>query len=329
MTFILYYAINYTGVIRLKCDSELAMGLFDIIRSGLRKTREGVLGRLAHIFKTEKIDAETIDRIEEILLEADLGVEAVESLIETIKEFGSRKGDSPINSPIDALRSELTLMLSSNGRTERRPRFSVKPWVILMVGVNGSGKTTTAGKLAYLFSNEGKKVAIAAGDTFRAAAVEQIEIWANRSGARLIRQERGADPGAVVYDAYQSVRARDEDVLIVDTAGRLQDNRNLMAELGKIRRVLERLDDAAPHEVMLVMDATTGQNGLSQARGFGGAAGLTGLVITKLDGTARGGVVVPIYKTLEVPIEFIGIGERVEDLLPFEPAAFVNALLGD
>lgn len=298
------------------------MNLLEKFKSGLTRTREKTLGKISAIFNRGKLNNETIEEIEEALLEADLGVEATENLIESLRnEFKDQK-----ENPLSILKSNLINMLDGH-KSERKERFSHKPWVILLVGVNGSGKTTTAGKLAYRFSLLGKKSVIAAADTFRAAAVEQVEIWAKRGNARIVKQVTGSDPAAVAYDAMQSAIAKGEDVLIVDTAGRLQAKRNLMEELAKITRVLKRLDAEAPHEILLVIDATTGQNGLSQARGFTAAAGGTGLVITKLDGTARGGIVVPIRKELNLPIEFIGLGEGVDDLFEFNPEVFVEAIV--
>ncbi|MFH0766115.1 MAG: signal recognition particle-docking protein FtsY [Calditrichota bacterium] len=301
------------------------MSLLDKFKLGLQKTRESAFAKLSGLFRRGKFDESALDELEEVLIEADVGVAAGEELIRRVRLILKDERTSN-NDPKSILKSELEAIIGEPaGR--RAERFSVKPWIILLAGVNGSGKTTTAGKLAYLFTRQGKKVAIAAADTFRAAAVEQVEIWAERGGARLIRQSTGADPGAVVFDACQSVRARGEDVLIVDTAGRLQDKRNLMAELEKITRVMKRADPQAPHEVLLVLDAINGQNGISQARGFSQAAAVTGLVVTKLDGSARGGVVVPILREMQIPIEYIGLGEGIDDLLPFNRDHYIEALL--
>jgi fused signal recognition particle receptor len=264
--------------------------------------------------------------LEELLLEADTGVETTTSLIDELRDLGAGPNKITPEDVRSHLINRLTTLFDDDA-SEQHARFTTRPWVILLVGVNGSGKTTTAGKLAHQFAIQGKKSVIAAADTFRAAAVEQLEEWSRRSGARFVRQEGGADPASVAFDAYQSAVARGEDVLIVDTAGRLQAKKNLMDELAKVKRVLGRFDPTAPHEVLLVIDATTGQNGLSQARGFDSAAGVTGLVITKLDGTARGGIVIPIRKELGLPVKFISLGEKIDDLLPFSSEAYIEALL--
>lgn len=323
------------------------MSLFERLRAGLARTRELTVGRIAYVLGRGKVDSETLALLEEILILADVGAAATGELIEAIKRRQSELNALSECSLEELLSGELRRMLDPpllppyavGGETDLppyvsrgekkggRPRFTAKPWVVLLVGVNGSGKTTTAGKLAHIFAAEGKRSVIAAADTFRAAATLQLEEWARRSGARFVRQEAGADPAAVAFDAYKSALARGDDVLIVDTAGRLQAKKNLMDELAKVKRVLGRLDPGAPHEVLLVIDATTGQNGLSQARGFDAAAGVTGLVVTKLDGTARGGIIVPIRREVGLPVQFIGMGEGIEDLQPFNPGAYVRALL--
>jgi len=299
------------------------VNLLDRFKTGLTRTRQQTLGKLTGMLTPGKIDAEVLDELETALIEADVGVNSVEELVDKLRS--GRSTHSGLD-PAALLKSELISLLD-DCQPERPERFTAKPWVILLAGVNGSGKTTTAGKLAHYFSLQGKRSVVAAADTFRAAAVEQIEEWARRGGARIIKQSSGADPAAVAFDAYQSARARGEDLLLVDTAGRLQARRNLMDELAKIGRVLKQLDPSAPHEALLVMDATTGQNGLSQASGFTAAVGVTGLIVTKLDGTARGGVVVPIRRELGLPIEFIGMGEGRDDLHPFDAKTFVDALL--
>jgi len=300
------------------------MGLFDKLRAGLTRTRELTVQKLSAVFGRGKIDESTLEELEEILLEADVGVSVTSALIEDLRAQ-SRKNE-PVPKDLQTVLIDSVRELLDQEATRKTERFARKPWVILMVGVNGSGKTTTSGKLAHLFATQGKSSVIAAADTFRAAAVEQLEEWARRSGARFIRQMDGADPAAVAFDAYQSAIARNDDVLIIDTAGRLQAKKNLMDELAKIRKVLGRFDDSAPHEVLLVLDATTGQNGLSQARGFDASAGVTGLVVTKLDGTARGGIIIPIRKELGIPVEFIGIGESIDDLQAFDSETYLNAL---
>lgn len=302
------------------------MGLFDLLKTGLAKTRNLTFGKIATLLGRGKLDAQAIEELEELLLEADVGVATTSDLIEILKVQVEKKEGIAESSLEQILTFEIARILS-DGADDKSARFSSKPWVILLVGVNGSGKTTTAGKLAHQFSAIGKRTVIAAADTFRAAAIEQVEVWAERSGARLVRQAQGADPAAVAFDAYQSAVSRGDDILIVDTAGRLQAKQNLMIELAKIRRILGRFDVTAPHEVLLVLDATTGQNGLSQARGFDKAAGVTGLIVTKLDGTARGGIVIPIHRELQLPVEFLGLGEGIGDLQPFDANAYTEALL--
>lgn len=301
------------------------MNLFERFRTGMSRTREQTVGRIAEIFKRGKLTEEALEKLEEALLEADIGVDTVDELLVRLRVDLKDGPKSDNSEPVERLKNDL-VALFSRGHQLHVGRFTQKPWVILLVGVNGSGKTTTAGKLAYFFGLQGKRSVIAAADTFRAAAVEQVEEWAERGNARLVKQQTGGDPAAVTFDAYQSTVARSEDVLIVDTAGRLQSKRNLMEELGKISRVLKRHDPTAPHEILIVIDATTGQNGLSQARGFTAASGGTGLVITKLDGTARGGVIVPIHRELGLPVEFVGLGENIDDLQPFAAPVFVNAI---
>jgi len=302
------------------------MNLLKRFKTGLARTRAGTIGRISDLLRPGKINEDILEELEEILLEADVGVDTVEEMINNLREHQSGRSSEEKLSPVEVLKSDLIARLESNDQV-RTQRFSRKPWVILLVGVNGSGKTTTAGKLAHYFGLQGRKSVIAASDTFRAAAVEQVEEWAKRGGARLVKQTHGADPAAVSFDAYQSAKARGEDILIIDTAGRLQAKHNLMEELAKISRVLKKQEPTAPHEVILVMDATTGQNGLSQARGFTSAAGGTGLIVTKLDGTARGGVVIPIRQELGLPVEFIGLGEGLDDLQPFDAGTYVEAIL--
>ena len=302
------------------------MNLLQKFKIGLTRTRAQTISRITEIIRRNRFDEDALEEIEETLLEADVGVEVVENLVGALSETVSDNSNRAADNPLELIKSNLVDLLSANN-DRKVERFLHKPWVILLVGVNGSGKTTTAGKLAYYFGLQDKKTVIAAADTFRAAAVEQVEEWAKRGGARLVKQKTGADPAAVTFDAYQSAKSRGEDLLIVDTAGRLQAKKNLMDELGKIARVLKKHDPDAPHEILLVIDATTGQNGLSQARGFTLSAGGTGLIVTKLDGTARGGVVFPIFKELGIPVQFIGLGEGLEDLQPFDSRTFVEALL--
>lgn len=319
------------------------------IRSGLEKTRSGLLSKLeAAIPAGRKVDEELLADLEDVLLGADVGVSTVEDLIEALRE---KSGPVTSEGVRKALRSELVEMLSVKsadlgtqvgGEAASGPAEShgpgaalegggaaaaCRPEVILVVGVNGAGKTTTVGKLAYLWSKEGKKVMVAASDTFRAAASEQLEGWVKRTGGEMVRQARGADPAAVAFDAYQAAEARGCDCLLVDTAGRLHTKANLMEELKKISRVLGRQASGAPDRVLLVLDATAGQNALIQAREFGEATGVTGIVVAKLDGTARGGAVIAIARELKVPVQMLGVGEGPEDLIEFDPEEFVDALL--
>jgi fused signal recognition particle receptor len=311
------------------------MGLLDAVRisklkNGLAKTREGMLGKLARIITAKStIDDDLLEQMEEILIAADVGVEATTNIMESIKK---RVKEERYENPAELqrlLHDEIQRQFpdgSSASTPNPFQRADVKPFIILVVGVNGVGKTTTIGKLAYEYRRAGNKVVIAAADTFRAAAGEQLEIWAERAGAEIIQQGRGSDPAAVAYDAVHAASARGADVVIIDTAGRIHTKVNLMEELKKIKRVIQKHDPSAPHEVFLVIDATTGQNGLRQARQFGDAVGITGLIITKLDGTAKGGVALAISREMRMPVKFIGVGEQIDDLQPFDKAAFVQAL---
>jgi len=301
------------------------MGLLDKFKEGLARTRAATIDKISSLFSSGKIDSATLEELEETLLQSDLGVETTDRLIAVLKKNSVKLRSEEGLTGKDLLKRELVDILQAGGTGA--VRFNNKPYVIMLVGVNGSGKTTTAGKLAYYFHLQGKRTVIAAADTFRAAAIEQMEIWAERGKARIVKSAFGADPGAVVFDAMQSAKSKGDDILIIDTAGRLQTKQSLMDELTKINRVLSRIDPTAPHEVLLVIDATTGQNGLSQARGFTSAVGVNGLIVTKLDGTARGGIVVPIHQELGLPIEFIGLGEGLNDLQPFSADLYVTALL--
>ncbi len=308
------------------------MALFKKLRSGLTRTRTGILGRLKEAVTGKKaLDEETLEEIEEILISADMGVETVLELVERLRKRARIKGENETEEVQEAIRQELKGILAEQieRHTFDPEKFfnpEQKPFVIMVVGVNGTGKTTTIGKLAHQFSGAGKTVTIAAADTFRAAASEQLAIWAERAGSDLVQQQPGADPGAVVFDALKSALARKKDVLIVDTAGRLHTKVNLMEELKKIKRVMAKILPEAPHETLLVLDATTGQNGLRQAEQFRDSVGVTGIVLTKLDGTAKGGVVLTIMKELGIPVKFIGLGESLEDLEPFDLDAFIDAL---
>ena len=294
----------------------------------VRPSRERWFGRIVGLLRSPRLDDSVWDEVEEILISSDVGVETSLRIIDQLKEqVRSGNLDSP-DAVTEALKQALTEDLSSdaNGILPGEDG-SVGPYVILMVGVNGVGKTTSIGKLAHHFTQSGRKVVLGAADTFRAAAAEQLEILGQRVGVDVVRHAAGADPGAVAYDAYQASKARKADVLIIDTAGRLHTKSNLMEELRKIHRVLRRQDSTAPHEVILTLDATTGHNGLAQAKSFGEAVDCTGIFLAKLDGTARGGIVLAIRKELQVPILFIGTGEGMADMAPFDAEEFVDALL--
>ena len=302
------------------------MGFFEKIKSGLARTKESMAISMNNMFASfSGENEEFFDELEETLVLADAGVEtamdAVERLRGLTKERGLRGGEEVRG----AFGEILTGLLSAQ---DRALHLETRPSVILMVGVNGVGKTTTIGKLAARFSGEGKRVLLCAGDTFRAAAAEQLEIWAGRAGVDIVRHEEGSDPAAVVFDSIAAAKARGKDIVIIDTAGRLHNKQNLMNELAKIRRIISRELPEADVETLLVLDATTGQNGLLQAKSFKEAAELTGVVLTKLDGTAKGGIIFAIARELELPVKFVGVGEQVDDLMPFEPESFVEALLG-
>jgi len=303
---------------------------FSRLAEGLAKTRENIFGKVQKILlgKT-RIDDELLERLEEILIAGDVGVATATKIIEDLRDRVKRDGFENPSELESLLREEIQkLLLRSNGETE--DPFAVptdhKPHVVMIVGVNGVGKTTTVGKLAYNYKVSGKKVVIAAADTFRAAANEQLEVWAERAGVEIIQQSRGADPAAVAFDALKSAVSKGTDVMIIDTAGRLHTRVNLMEELKKIRRVLQKIAVDVPHEVLLVLDASTGQNAIQQAKQFASAVGVTGLVLTKLDGTAKGGVVLAVGNELHIPVKFIGVGEQIDDLQPFNREAFVEAL---
>jgi fused signal recognition particle receptor len=281
---------------------------------------------LANLVPGRKIDAEVLDELETRLLTADVGVEATGQILDELRKRVARKELDDVDKLIAALTDAITAILLP----VQKPLDidTHKPFVLLVVGVNGSGKTTTIGKLARRYADARKQVVLAAGDTFRAAAIEQLGIWATRSGADLIQQQAGADPGAVVFDAVTAARSRRADLVIIDTAGRLHSQSHLMDELKKVRRVIQRVEPSAPHEVLLVLDANQGQNALAQAREFHAAVGVTGLVLTKLDGTARGGILVALSAKYKLPVHFIGVGEGVEDLSPFTAGDFAKAIAG-
>ena len=298
------------------------MGLFEKIRTGLSKTRKSFTGLLDSFTGAND---EFFDELEESLILADMGAELAVSTVDELRERAKHEGLHGGGEIRAALKESLTAALREAGDT--RLHLETTPSVILVIGVNGVGKTTTIGKMAARFTGEGKKVLLCAGDTFRAAAAEQLSIWAQRAGADLVRHEEGSDPGAVVYDGIAAAKARGTDVLICDTAGRLHNKTNLMNELSKISRIIDRELPGCSRENLLVLDAGTGQNGLIQARQFSQSAGVTGLVLTKLDGTAKGGIAFAVNRELGIPVKFIGVGEKADDLLEFDPDAFVEALL--
>ena len=301
------------------------MGLFDKIKAGLAKTRAALSDSWNDLFSGDtEIDDDFYDELEECLILADLGVETAGKATAALRKAVREQHITQAEEAKAALRKILAEMVSV-GSPELD--LSTTPSVILVIGVNGVGKTTTIGKIAKQLCDQGKKVLLVAGDTFRAAAADQLEIWAERSGADIVRQHEGADPASVVYDGIQSAKTRDVDVIIVDTAGRLHNKQNLMNELNKISRIVERELPNAAREVLLVLDGTTGQNGLIQAKQFKEIAGVTALAVTKLDGTAKGGIVIAVANTLQIPVKFIGVGEKAEDLMPFVAEDFVNALL--
>ena len=299
--------------------------LFQKLKSGIQRTRAGLMSRLEEVVAGKKeIDAALLEELEYALIGADIGVQTTGEILELIRQGVDRRQLGDAAELRQMIRQHLVEVLRA---TEREvPRVAHPPAVVMIVGVNGTGKTTTIGKLAHRYRAEGHSVLLCAADTFRAAAIEQLEIWGQRTGTEVIRQKPGADPSAVLYDALEAGRRRKVDYVITDTAGRLHTKSNLMAELEKMRRTAARLVPGAPHEVLLVMDATTGQNGLEQARRLTETAGVTGLVIAKLDGTAKGGVVVPIARELSLPIRYVGVGEQADDLIPFEPERFVASL---
>ena len=299
------------------------MGFFNKIAQGLKKTRDSMMGKVDALLNSfTKIDEDFFEELEENLIMADVGAVTAARICDRLRKKVKEEG---LASP-DQVRSGLKQIVSQMLEGPSELDLSTKPSVILVIGVNGVGKTTTIGKLANNLRQQGKKVLLAAADTFRAAAIDQLQIWADRAQVDLVRHEEGSDPAAVVFDAINAGSARGCDVVICDTAGRLHNKKNLMDELSKIARVIEREAPGCAKEVLLVLDATTGQNALNQAKLFREAAGLTGLVLTKLDGTARGGVVIGIREELDIPIKYIGVGEQIDDLRPFDPVEFANAL---
>lgn len=300
-------------------------GWFARLRQGLAKTRDGLSSRLDQMFAVGKaIDQTLLDEIETLLITSDFGMPVTEEVIQTLTKAMSRKSLKDAEAVREALKSTLIQMIEPSALP--LPQSDAEPLVVLMVGVNGAGKTTTAGKLAHRFKSEGRQVMLAAGDTYRAAAVEQLKTWGERNGVDVVAQQTGADSASVIFDALSSAKAKGADVLIADTAGRLQNKANLMQELEKIVRVMNRIDESAPHSVLLVIDGGTGQNALVQAREFKNSVPVSGLVVTKLDGTAKGGVMFALARELDLPIHFIGVGEQLDDLRPFDAKAYVEAI---
>jgi len=300
------------------------MGFFDKIKAGLTKTREALSDTLGDVFKASEIDDDFYDELEESLILADLGMDTAIRAVSRLRHKINNNNLKTVEQAREALKDILVDMLSVG---DTALDLSTTPSVILVIGVNGVGKTTTIGKIAKQLTDQGKKVLLVAGDTFRAAAADQLEIWAERSGASIVRQNEGADPASVVYDGIQSARAKAVDVIIIDTAGRLHNKANLMNELNKISRIVNRELPNSAKEVLLVLDGTTGQNGLIQAKQFKEIAGVTAIALTKLDGTAKGGIVISVADALQIPVKFVGVGEKAEDLMPFEARDFVEALI--
>lgn len=300
------------------------MGLFDKFRKGLKKTRtEGITAQIDEVIESyEKIDDELFEELEEILIMGDVGIPTAEKIIKSLKEKISNDRITSVYKVRETMKDIVSGIVWGGSMLKLR----TKPSVILVIGVNGVGKTTTIGKLALRLKNQGRKVILGAADTFRAAAIEQLQVWADRADVDLIKHAEGADPASVVFDTIAAGKARNADVIIIDTAGRLHNKKNLMDELNKITRVIERELPDASKEVLLVLDATTGQNAVNQAKDFKEAAGITGIVLTKLDGTARGGVVLAINNELDVPVKFVGVGEQIDDFQPFDADAFASGL---
>ncbi len=300
------------------------MGFFEKLKSGLTKTRESISKQVNNVFSVfVKVDEELFENLEEALIIADIGVETSEYIIETLRENVKKKHITDGNVVKEELKEIISGILEE---TDSAMKLSTVPSVILVIGVNGVGKTTSIGKIASHYKDQGKKVLLAAADTFRAAAIDQLDIWAQRSGCDIIKHQENSDPAAVVFDACAAAKARGADVLICDTAGRLHNKKNLMAELAKINRVIERELPGCDKETLLVLDATTGQNAVSQAKLFSEAANITGIVLTKLDGTAKGGIVISIAKEQNLPVKFVGVGEGIDDLQEFNPSDFAKAL---
>ncbi len=304
----------------------MAGSFFQRLKDGLTKSRETWVQKMGSIFQNREWDEQSLAEMEENLLTADVGVKATQKLMERLRGLTPSGSEDPARDMSSQLQQAMVKLLQDSAAAPRLVALSVRPWVVLFLGVNGVGKTTTIGKLAAQYKADGKKVLLVAGDTFRAAAVEQLEVWGRRAGVELIKHRAGSDPSAVVYDGMQAAKSRGIDVLLIDTAGRLHTKVHLVEELKKIRRVIAREQPGAPHETLLVLDATTGQNGLQQAKIFKEATEIDGIVLTKLDGTAKGGVIISIQEELGISVRYVGVGEDVEDLQPFEAERFVEAL---
>ncbi|MBO7252199.1 MAG: signal recognition particle-docking protein FtsY [Oscillospiraceae bacterium] len=300
------------------------MGFFDKIKAGLTKTRDALSESLGNVFTANEIDDDFYDDLEDALIMADLGMDTTIRTVTKLRQKVNNENIKTVEKAREALKDIMVAMLNVG---DTKLNLSTKPAVILVIGVNGVGKTTTIGKIAKQMTDQGKKVLLVAGDTFRAAAADQLEIWAGRSGASIVRQNEGADPASVVFDGIQSAKAKDVDVIIIDTAGRLHNKQNLMNELNKISRIVNRELPEAAKEVLLVLDGTTGQNGLIQAKQFKEIAGVTAIALTKLDGTAKGGIVLSVADSLQIPVKFVGVGEQADDLMPFQAREFVEALI--
>ena len=300
------------------------MGFFEKIKQGLSKTRQNLGATLSSVFSGSELDDDFYDELEESLILADMGVQTTGEAVERLRKATKEQRIKTAEEAREALKDILADMLTVG---DLALNVATTPSVVLVIGVNGVGKTTTIGKLAAKYQAEGKKVLLVAADTFRAAAADQLEIWAGRSGADIVRQNEGADPAAVVFDGIRAAKARNADIILIDTAGRLHNKQNLMNELNKISRIVERELPEASREVLLVLDGTTGQNGLIQAKQFKEIAGVTAIALTKLDGTAKGGIVVAVAHSLQIPVKFVGVGEQVDDLMGFQPKEFVEALL--
>lgn len=299
--------------------------MFDRLKKGLEKTKKQLSDTFSSISFGRKIDESLFEDIEIVLLKADVGIDATEEIIEFLRKESKKRKITEGEKLKELLKEKLVELLTScSGKLNL---LGEKPDVILFLGINGSGKTTTVGKLAYQFKEEGKSVVLAAADTFRAAAIDQLQVWADRANVRIIKHKEGADPSAVVFDAINSAKAKGDDIVLVDTAGRLHTKENLMKELQKMKRTIKKFSENQPCETLLVLDGTIGQNSINQAKTFKEAIDISGIIITKLDGTAKGGALIPICKNLGIPIKYIGVGENIEDLQPFDPKAFVDAIL--